>query len=82
MSARAVSDSRLISFAEAGEILGGIHANTIRERKAGTHELTHVSGFGRRVFLIRAEVEALLDRKIAQAQADERSRRKSLRLVS
>jgi hypothetical protein len=74
-------DSRLISFEEAAELMGGLHPNTLRQRKGGSDSLTHVSGFGRRVFLVRAEVMELVDRKIAQAQANERSRRKSLRLV-
>lgn len=76
-----ISDRRLISFEEAGELMGGLHPNTIRQRKAGTETLTHVPGFGRRVFLVRSEVLDLIDRKIAQAEADERLRRKTLRLV-
>lgn len=75
-------DSRLISFEEASGMLGGLHPNTIRQRKGGTEMLTHVSGFGRRVFLVRAEVMELLERKIAEAQAKERKRRKGLHLVS
>jgi hypothetical protein len=79
---RAKTDSRLISFEEAAELMGGLHPNTIRQRKGGTDSLTHVPGFGRRVFLIRSEVLELVDRKIAQAQADERARRKNIRLVT
>lgn len=79
-------DSRLISFEAAAVLIGGgeggLHPNTIRQRKGGTEELTHVPGFGRRVFLIRAEVMALVDRKISQAQAGHRKDRKGLRLVS
>ena|SRR5258708_39582835 len=77
----AVLDSRLMSFAEAGQLLGGMHPNTIRQRKGGTEALTHVPGFGRRVFLVRAQVMALIDQKIAQAQAAERKRRKGLHLI-
>lgn len=70
--------SRLISFEEAGEMFGGLHPNTLRQRKAGTQDLTHVP-VGRRLFLIRAEVEELIDLKIKQAQASER--RRKLRVV-
>ena len=76
-----VSDSRLLSFEEAGRLLGGLHPNTLRQRKAGTESLTHVTGFGRRVMLIREEVNALIEWKIAQAQAAERDRRKVLQLA-
>ena len=77
-----MSESPLISFDEAGQILGGLHPNTIRQRKAGTDKLTHVLGFGRRIFLIRSEVMELLKLKIDQAQASERQRRKNFRLAS
>lgn len=69
--------SKLISFEEAGEMFGGLHANTLRQRKAGTESLTHVP-VGRRLFLIRAEVEELIDLKIKQAQANERGRKLQL----
>ena len=72
--------SRLISFKDAGVLCGGLSPSTFRERKAGTHNLTHVN-FGRRVMLIREEVEALIEFKIAQAQAADRDRKKMLRLV-
>lgn len=75
------TESPLISFEEAGQILGGLHPNTLRQRKAGTDKLTHVSGFGRRIFLLRSEVMELLRFKIEQAQADERQRRKNFRLA-
>lgn len=78
----AVIDSRLVSFKEAAELMGGMHPNTIRQRKGGTEELTHVSTFGRRVFLVRSEVEDLIEKRIAQAQAVERKRRKGLYAVS
>lgn len=78
----AAIDPRLISFKDAAKLLGGMHPNTIRERKGGTELLTHVSGFGSRVFLIRAEVEELVDRKIKEALASERKRRKGLHLVT
>lgn len=74
-------DERLMSFEEAARALGGLHPNTLRQRKAGTDKLTHVPGFGRRVFLVRAEVMELVTQKIQQAQAAERQRQKTLRLV-
>jgi hypothetical protein len=77
-----MSESLLISFEDAGRLLGGLHPNTLRQRKAGTENLTHVSGFGRRVMLLRDEVNALVELRIAQAQAAERDRRKMLRLAS
>ena len=82
MSAKEKIDPRLMSFEEASQLMGGLHPNTIRQRKGGTEELTHVPGFGRRVFLVRTEVMDLLNRKIAEAQAKERKRRKGLHLVS
>lgn len=75
-------DPRLISFEQAGKLLGGLSASAIRQRKAGTELLTHVPGLGRRVFLIRAEVEELVERKITEALAKERKRRKHLHLVT
>lgn len=75
-------ESRLISFEDAGRMLGGLHPNTLRQRKGGSENLTHVYGFGRRVMLIREEVESLVDFKIAQAMASERDRRKILRLAT
>lgn len=77
-----MNESLLISFEEAGRLLGGLHPNTLRQRKAGTDNLTHVTGFGRRIMLLREEVNALVDSKIAQAQAIERDRQKILRLAS
>jgi len=77
-----MNESRLMSFEEAGRILGGLHPNTLRERKGGTENLTHVRGFGRRVMLLREEVNALIELRIAQAHAAERDRRKMLRLAS
>jgi hypothetical protein len=79
---RKMNESLLISFEEAGRLLGGLHPNTLRQRKAGTENLTHVTGFGRRVMLLREEVSALVEMKIAQAHAAERDRRKMLRLAS
>ncbi len=76
-----MSESSLISFADAGKLMGGLHANTLRQRKAGTAFLTHVP-MGRRVMLVRAEVEELIKTKIAYAQAEERKRRKNFRLVT
>jgi len=43
-----VNESRIISFDEAGRLLGELHPKALRERKGGTENLTHVSGFGRR----------------------------------
>ncbi len=77
-----MNESLLISFEEAGRLLGGLHPNTLRQRKAGTENLTHVTGFGRRIMLLRDEVNALIESKIAQAQAIERDRQKILRLAS
>lgn len=65
---------------EAAELAGGLHPNTFRQRKAGTEHFTHVP-VGRRVMLIREEVEQWIDLKIKQAQAGERNRRKNLQLV-
>ena len=73
-----MNESLLIDFEEAGRLLGGLHPNTLRQRKGGTENLTHVSGFGRRVMLVREEVNALVESKIAQARAAERDRRKML----
>jgi hypothetical protein len=75
-------ESRLISFEEAGLLLGGLSPSTVRHRKGGTQELTHVTGFGRRVMLIREEVEDLIDLRIVQARAAERNSRNVLRVVS
>jgi len=77
-----MNESLLISFEEAGRLLGGLHPNTLRRRKAGTENLTHVTGFGTRIMLLREEVNALIEMKIAQAHAAERDRRKILRMVS
>ncbi len=76
-----MNQSRLFNFQEAGQLLGGLHANTLRQRKAGSENLTHVAGFGRRVMLIREEVGALVQLRIDQAEATERDRQKMLRLV-
>lgn len=78
MGAKLKTDSRLMSFEEAGQALGGMSASTIRQRKGGTESLTHVPGFGRRVFLIRAEVDALVRQRIDQAIA---AHRKTFRLL-
>jgi hypothetical protein len=77
-----MNESLLISFEEAGRLLGGLHPNTLRQRKAGTENLTHVTGFGRRIMLLREEVNALIELRISQAHANERDRRKILRMVS
>jgi hypothetical protein len=71
-----MNQSRLISFQEASQLLGGLHTNTLRQRKGGSEKLTHVAGFGRRVMLIREEVESLVQLRIDQAQAAERDRQR------
>lgn len=73
--------SRLISFEEGAEMLG-LHHTTIRQRKGGTEMLTHVSGLGRRKFLIRAEVEALVARVIKQAEEQDSQRKGLLQMAS
>jgi hypothetical protein len=50
-----MSESLLISFEEAGRLLGGLHPNTLRQRKAGTENLTHITGFGRRIMLLHSD---------------------------
>lgn len=75
-----MSESRLISFKDAGVLAGGLHPNTFRQRKAGTEHFTHVP-MGRRVMLIRSEVEEWIEKKINQAKANERRRTKTLQLV-
>lgn len=77
-------ESRLISFEEASQLLGGkdgLHPNTIRQRKGGTESLTHVTGFGRRKFLIRTEVLELVEQKIKEAVAAEGERREILNFI-
>jgi len=73
-----MSESRLISFKTAGELAGGLHPNTFRQRKAGTEKLTHVP-IGRRIMLIREEFDQWLEERINQARANER--RRQLQLV-
>lgn len=46
-------DALLISMKDAGQLAGGLSASTFRQRKAGTHDLTHVQ-VGRRTMLVRA----------------------------
>jgi hypothetical protein len=72
------TNSPLISFEEAHDILP-LHHTTFRQRKAGTEELTHVR-CGRRVFLVRAEVEALAQKLIKSHQTEQR--KTLLRLAS
>ena len=76
----AVVSSRLISFKDAAELAGGLHPNTFRQRKAGTEHLTHVE-LGRRVMLVRSEVEEWIEKKIQQGKANQRQRTKNLHLV-
>lgn len=72
---------KLISFERGAEILG-LHHTTIRQRKAGTGELTHVRGLGRRVMLIESEVLALAERMVDESKNHERERKTLLRLAS
>lgn len=75
------TESKLVTFEEAAEMLK-LHHTTLRQRKGGTEMLTHVPGFGRRKFLIRSEVQALVDRKINDAIESDRQRKTLLRLAS
>jgi predicted DNA-binding transcriptional regulator AlpA len=72
--------SELISMMEAAKLAGGLHPNTFRQRKAGTEHFTHVE-IGRRVMLVRSEVEEWLAKKIAQGKANQRQQTKTLQLV-
>jgi hypothetical protein len=72
--------SPLISFEQAAEILP-LHHTTFRQRKAGTADLTHVR-LGRRVFLVRSEVEALAHKLIKSAKTENEHRKTLLRLAS
>lgn len=76
-----MSESRLVSFEDGAEMLN-LHHTTVRQRKGGTEMLTHVPGFGRRKFLIRAEVEALVNSKINRAVEQDKERKTLLRLAS
>lgn len=76
-----MSESKWISFDDAAALAGGLHPNTFRQRKAGTDHFTHVP-VGRRVMLIRAEVEEWIEKKTLQAIAENRKRTKSLHLVT
>lgn len=63
---KSASDSRLISFVEAGRMLG-LNPDTIRTKKGDTGSLTHVR-FGRRIMVLREEVEALLNQRIQEGR--------------
>lgn len=76
-----MGESRLISFEVGAEMLN-LHHTTVRQRKGGTEMLTHVSGFGRRRFLIRSEVEALVQNKINRAVEQDKERKTLLRMAS
>ncbi len=73
-------NSRLVSFEEGAKMLG-LHHTTIRQRKGGTEMLTHVSGLGRRRFLVRSEVEALVARVIKHSEEQDGRRKGLLRLA-
>lgn len=73
--------SKLISFEEAASVLR-LHHTTIRQRKAGTENLTHVRGLGRRVHLISDEVEALAAKVINDSIQHDQERKTLLRLAS
>lgn len=74
------SASPYMTFQEAALVLN-LHHTTIRQRKADTEMLTHVNQ-GRRKFLIRSEVEALVNRNIRQALEQDKERKTLLRLAS
>lgn len=76
-----MSESPLISFEDASELLGGLHHTTIRKRKAGTEMLTHVP-MGRRKMLVRAEVEELAYKAIKAAVEQDQERKTLLKLAS
>lgn len=76
-----MSDSPLISFEDAGKLLGGLHHTTIRKRKAGTEMLTHVP-MGRRKMLVRSEVEELAQRAIQTAVEQDQERKTLLKMAS
>jgi len=76
-----MSASIWISFKDAAELAGGLHPNTFRQRKAGTEHFTHVQ-VGRRVMLIRSELEEWIQKKTNQALAENRKRTKNLHLVT
>ena len=76
-----MTESIWISFDEAAKLAGGLHPNTFRQRKAGTDHFTHVA-VGRRVMLLRAEVEEWIEKKTQQALAENRKRVKNLQLVT
>ena len=75
-----MSASPYMTFQEAALALQ-LHHTTIRQRKADTEMLTHVNQ-GRRKFLIRAEVEALIQAKIKGAVEQDKERKTLLRLAS
>lgn len=75
-----MSESKFISF-QAAALMLNLHHTTIRQRKADTEMLTHVNQ-GRRKFLIRAEVEALVNRKISRAVEQDAERKTLLRMAS
>lgn len=60
-----------MTFAEASAMLCLDHT-TIRKRQAGTDSFTHVR-MGRRVLLVRSEVERLLTEQIEKARALQRA---------
>lgn len=72
-------ESRLITFGEGAAILK-LHHTTIRQRKAGTIMLTHVRQ-GRRIFLIKKEVEALAQAVVKTAIEQDQERKTLLRAV-
>jgi hypothetical protein len=75
-----MSVSRLVSFEEGAAMLQ-LHHTTVRQRKAGTEMLTHVNGLGRRKFLVRAEVEALVAKTINQSVEQDKERKSLLRVA-
>lgn len=74
-------EETLITFERGGELLS-LHHTTIRQRKGGTAELTHVRGFGRAVKLIESEVLALRRRKIEESREHQQEMKSLIRLAS
>lgn len=73
-------ESKWISFEDAGKLAGGLHPNTFRQRKCGTDHFVHVP-VGRRVMLLRAQVEEWIEEKTQRAIAEERRRQKTFQVI-
>lgn len=75
------TEPKLISFFQGAELLS-CHHTTIRQRKGGTEELTHVRGLGRSVKLIEGEVLALRRRLVERSMEYTQERKSLIRLAS